>query len=164
MGMNNILDLGEPSVLNRYLAAHVARLLASLRHWTGRDLVPPALPAEEQAREVFRAPFVLLSHDTAPDPILNYANQSGLRLFDLTWEELTVMPSRLTAEAPAQAERARLLAEVSDRGFIDDYRGVRVARNGRRFWIERATVWNLLDEKGAPYGQAATFSEWRFLG
>ena len=141
----------------------MARLLASLRQWTGRDLAQPALSPEEQAREVFHAPFVLLSHNTAPDPILNYANQTALRLFDLSWEELTVMPSRLTAEAPAQADRARLLAEVSSRGFIDDYCGIRIARNGRRFLIERATVWNLIDENGAPYGQAATFSEWQFI-
>jgi hypothetical protein len=56
-----------------------------------------------------------------------------------------------------------LLSEVSSRGYINDYRGVRVAKNGRRFLIERATVWNLLDESGAPYGQAATFNEWRYL-
>jgi hypothetical protein len=159
----DVHDLGAPSARNFYLAAHVARLLASFRHWTGRDLVPPALSPEEQARELFHAPFVVLSHNTAPDPILNYANQTGLRLFELSWDELAVMPSRLTAEAPAQAERARLLSEVSMRGFIDDYSGIRVMRTGRRFSIERATVWNLLDASGAPYGQAATFSAWRFV-
>jgi MEKHLA domain-containing protein len=123
----------------------------------------PGLSAEAQARELFYAPFVVLSHNTAPDPILNYANESGLRLFDLSWDELTVMPSRLTAQAPEQAERSRLLAQVSKVGFIDDYKGIRIAKNGRKFAIERATVWNLLDEDGAPYGQAATFSEWQFL-
>lgn len=163
MEIRDLPDLGTPSPQNRFLAAHVARLLASLRQWTGRDLVPRALSPEEQARAVFHAPFVVLSHDTAPDPILNYANQTGLRLFELRWQDLAVMPSRFTAEAPAQAERARLLAEVSNRGFIDDYCGVRVAKSGRRFLIERATVWNLLDEKRAAYGQAATFSDWRFL-
>jgi MEKHLA domain-containing protein len=159
----NVPDLGKPSAQNDYLAAHVARLLASLRHWAGRNLVSPTLSPEEQAREVFHAPFVLLSHNTAPDPILNYANQTGLRLFELSWEDLAVMPSRLTAAAPAQAERARLLSEVSMRGFIDDYSGVRVTKTGRRFSIDRATVWNLLDASGAPYGQAATFSAWRFV-
>lgn len=138
-------------------------MLASLRHWTGRNLVEPGLAPEEQARELFNAPFAVLSHDTATDPILNYANRISLQLFELSWEELTVMPSRLTAEAPARAERTRLLSEVSSRGYIDDYRGVRVAKNGRRFLIERATVWNLLDESGAPYGQAATFNEWHYL-
>jgi hypothetical protein len=40
---------------------------------------------------------------------------------------------------------------------------VRVSKSGRRFIIEKATVWNLLDEVGAPCGQAATFGNWRFL-
>ena len=73
------------------------------------------------------------------------------------------MPSRLTAEAPNQAERARLLAEVAVRGFIDDYSGVRIARTGQRFLIEQATVWNLLNDRGQRCGQAATFREWRFV-
>ena len=157
------MPTSQPSAENRYLERHVVRLLARLRHWTGGNLVEPSLSPEEQARELFNAPFAVLSHDTATDPILNYANRAGLQLFELSWEELTVMPSRLTAEALARAERARLLSEVSSRGYIDDYRGVRVAKNGRRFLIERATVWNLLDESGAPYGQAATFNQWHYL-
>ena len=60
-------------------------------------------------------------------------------------------------------ERARLLDAVTRDGFIDDYRGVRISKTGRRFLIENATVWNLLDENGAPYGQAATFSAWKYV-
>lgn len=112
---------------------------------------------------MFHAPFAVLSHDGANDPLLNYGNLAGLQLFELTWEELTATPSRQTAAAVHQDERARLLAAVSRLGFVDDYRGVRVAKSGRRFLIEKATVWNLLDEDGAPCGQAATFSAWRFL-
>jgi hypothetical protein len=104
-----------------------------------------------------------LSHGTQPDPILNYANRAGLAVFELTWQELVVMPSRLTAEAPERDERARFLAEVSTRGFIEDYSGIRVTRNGRRFRIARATVWNLVDEIGCRRGQAATFSDFEFL-
>jgi len=49
---------------------------------------------------------------------------------------------------------------VRDRGFIDDYAGVRVAASGRRFRIEQAVVWNLLDDAGQRHGQAATFEHW----
>jgi MEKHLA domain-containing protein len=153
----------KPTVESRYLASHVKCLLASYRHWTGEDLVDPALSAEDQARELFHAPFVVLSHNTAADPILNYTNEAGLRLFELSWNELIAMPSRLTSQTPDQLERSRLLAAVAKRGFIDDYRGVRITKSGRCFAIERATVWNLLDENGAAYGQAATFADWRFL-
>ena len=139
------------------------RLLASLRHWTGRDLVDPALPMTEQARRIFDAPFAVLSHNTAADPILNYGNRVGMQLFELTWAELNHTPSRLTAEPVHRDERARLLAAVTRNGFIDDYRGVRVSKTGKRFLLERATVWTLLDAKGEPYGQAATFSTWKFF-
>lgn len=153
----------EPGSANHYLAAHVARLLGSLRHWTGKNLLAPSLTIEEQARRLFEAPFVVLSHNTDADPTLNYANRSGLDLFELSWQELLVTPSRQTAEPIHRAERERLLAAVARRGYIDDYRGVRISKNGRRFQIDQAIVWNLFDERGAPYGQAATFSAWRFL-
>jgi len=52
---------------------------------------------------------------------------------------------------------------VRDNGFIDDYSGIRISLNGRRFRINQATVWNVLDEAGAYAGQAATFSSWEFL-
>lgn len=101
---------------------------------------------------------MVLSHNGAQDPILNYGNRTGLELFQLTWEELTATPSRHTAAALHQDERARLLATVALQGFVDDYRGVRISKIGRRFMIKKATVWNLLDADGAPCGQAATLN------
>lgn len=157
-------QLEYPSEVNQYFLAHVARLLVSLHHWTGRHLIDPNLPMTEQARQLYHAPFAVLSHDTSPDPILNYANRTGMELFDLTWEALIQTPSRLTAEPIERLARAELLAQVSRQGYIDNYRGVRISRTGRRFLIERATVWNLLDESGAHYGQAATFNGWKYLG
>jgi hypothetical protein len=152
-----------PCAENDFLSPHIAWLVDSLRHWTGRDLVAADLPRGEQARQLFHAPFALLSHDGALDPLLNYGNLAGMRLFELSWSELMATPSRLTAAAADRDERARLLASVAARGFIDDYRGMRVSKSGRRFIIENATVWNLLDEDGAPCGQAAMFADWRFL-
>ena len=108
-------------------------------------------------------PFVVLSHDSGSDPLLNYANEAGLYLFELPWEELIALPSRLTAEPLHRDQRARLLGRVTQHGYIEDYTGVRISRSGRRFLIEQATVWNVREEQGAPYGQAATFSRWRFL-
>jgi len=153
----------EPAELNDYLEGHVRRLLDSFRHWTGTDLVQQEQSPREQARALFYAPFVVLSHDSGSDPLLNYANEAGLYLFELTWEELIALPSRLTAEPLHRDQRARLLGRVTQHGYIEDYTGVRISRSGRRFLIEQATVWNVRDEQGAPYGQAATFSRWRFL-
>src|SRR5882724_2004802 len=77
-----IASSSEPNETNGYLAAHVNRLIASLRHWTGRNLLDVDSPSVEQARQLFHAPFVVLSHNQTSDPILNYANLVGLRLFE----------------------------------------------------------------------------------
>jgi hypothetical protein len=154
--------LPEPSPDNAYLADHVGLLCRSLSALTGRSLAPADLAPSAAAQWLYEAPFALLSHDSAADPILNYANRCALGLFELTWGQLVVMPSRLTAEAPDRDERARLLARVTAQGYIDDYAGVRVSRTGRRFRIQGATVWNLTDGQGRHLGQAATFAHWSF--
>lgn len=145
------------------IVAHTACLARSLKHFTGRELFAGATTPRDLAQKVFEAPFVLVSHGTETDPVLNYGNLTALRLWEMTWEELTRTPSRFTAEAPNREERARLLAEVTARGFIDDYSGVRISKTSRRFHIRQATVWNLITESGQPCGQAAMFERWEFL-
>lgn len=145
------------------IIAHTECLARSLKHWTGRELIPGISDALKLSRLVFDAPFVLVSHGTEADPILNYGNRSALSLWEVTWEELTRMPSRLTAEAPGREERARLLEQVTHNGFIDNYSGIRVTKTGRRFRIAQASVWNLLTTDGRPCGQAAMFNDWTFL-
>jgi hypothetical protein len=148
---------------SEFVVAQTACLVRSLKHWTGRDLLPGNFSLAEFAEKIFHAPFVIVSHGTEADPVLNYGNAAALALWEMSWEELTRKPSRLTAEAPNREERARLLESVTRRGFIDDYSGVRIAKSGRRFRISRATVWNLLTEKNEPCGQAAMFDKWEFI-
>jgi len=152
-----------PAEANDFLADHLRLLRHSYRRLTGRDLIDPSLSDPDAAKALFDAPFALLSHDTQADPILTYGNRTVLRLFAVTWNQLTRMPSRYTAEAPDRAERARLLHEVRVHGFVDDYRGVRISARGQRFLIEGACVWNLADPQGRSLGQAATFTDWRLL-
>ncbi len=142
---------------------HTQRLLDSYRKWTGVELIDRSGNDEEQAARLFAAPFVVLSHGTEADPILNFGNQSALDLWETDLSGFLTMPSRLTAEPVHRDERQRLLERVEQNGFIDDYSGVRITRTGRRFFIERATVWNVVDSNGVRIGQAATFSTWRFL-
>lgn len=141
---------------------HLAMLARSFQHWTGRELLPGVAPGQALAAGVFGAPFVLVSHGTEADPVLNYGNQAALNLWEMTWEELTRTRSRLTAEAPNREERARLLAQVTSHGFIDNYSGVRISQSGRRFRIDQAIVWNLVTEAGEAAGQAAKFERWEF--
>lgn len=143
--------------------AHAETLARSFRHWLGRDLVPGATDPRTLAEALFHAPFVLVSHGTEADPVLNYGNRAALALWEMPWAELTRTPSRLTAEAVAREERSRLLAEVTAHGHIANYAGIRISKSGRRFRIQQAIVWNLLDEVGGRCGQAAMFDQWEFL-
>jgi hypothetical protein len=142
------------------LARHVAILCASYQRLTGKLLVPDNVDPVDWLDQ---APFALVSHDTAADPVFNYANRAALRLFEMTWDEFTSTPSRLSAAPMDRDERAALLERVTRNGYIDDYTGVRVAKSGRRFMIRNATVFNLLDEQGRHYGQAALLAQWEAL-
>ena len=109
------------------------------------------------------ASFALLAHNTDPDPRFIYANRTAQACFEYSWEEFVKLPSRLSAEAPDRLERQRQLDEVARKGYVSDYRGVRITRSGRRFWIENAMIWQLLDVNGKTHGQAALFDSWRPL-
>jgi hypothetical protein len=147
-----------PSEANHYQEAHAELLIRNYHQLTGKDLISPGSDA---AMRLFDAPFFVASHSTDADPILTYGNRTALDLFEMTWEEFTATPSRFTAEAPLRDERQRLLERVTKHGYIDDYSGIRISKSGKRFQINRATVWNLLDEKGKVAGQAATFKAWK---
>ena len=97
--------------------AHTQILARSLKHLTGRDLLAGNFSPAELAEKIFHAPFVLVSHGTEADPVLNYGNAAALALWEMSWAELTRTPSRLTAEAPNREERARLLAAVTAARF-----------------------------------------------
>ena len=138
-------------------------LCNSFQHWLGRELIERTGGAEQQARALYYAPFVVVSHGMEADPILNYGNKIALDVWDLDWERFTRTPSRLTAEPVNQAERARMLARAQEKGFIDDYKGVRITGTGKRFLVQQAIVWNVVGSEGEQIGQAATFSKWMFL-
>jgi hypothetical protein len=135
-----------------------ALLTDSHARLVGRPLVPPGTDAGWLYRD---APFAVLAHGTEPDPTFIYANLAAQVCFEYSWDEFITLPSRLSAEAPDQAERQRLLEQVERDGFLSGYRGVRVAKSGRRFIIESGVVWELIDRSGQRHGQAATFLSWR---
>lgn len=132
-------------------------IMASFRDVTGRNLVDRAADSGWLYQS---APFALLAHDRSDDPRFIYANKTAQGCFGYSWDEFIGMPSRLSAEAPERAERQRFLASVSTTGFIDNYRGLRIAKSGRRFWIEDATIWQLVRD-GEHLGQAAVFRRWK---
>ncbi|ROS05466.1 MEKHLA domain-containing protein [Sinobacterium caligoides] len=152
-----------PSLDNAFYRDHLLMLARCFQHYTGCLLCGVALTDEDCAEQLFRSKAVILSHAGGDDPIFNYANEQAMSLFELNWPSITQLPSRFSAEQPNRAERARLLAEVTANGFIENYQGVRIASSGRRFRIEQAVVWNVRDAAGNYVGQAATFEHWQFL-
>ena len=135
-----------------------ALLTNSYARLLGKPLVPPGKTAAWLYRD---APFVVLAHGTEADPKFIYANKAAQACFGYSWEEFLSLPSRLSAEAPDQGARQKLLEQVARNGFMTGYSGIRVAKSGSRFIIEDGIVWELTNTSGRRHGQAATFRSWR---
>ncbi len=133
----------------------IGLIAESFRRLIGRPLV-----AGGEVQALWTAPRVIVAHGAEADPVFFYGNRMALEVFEMDFSTLVRLPSRFSAEPLAREERARLLARVSRDGFIDDYSGVRISGNGKRFHIEQAVVWNLIDAGGLYHGQAATFERW----
>lgn len=145
----------KPSRENNFKAEQAERLLSSFERLTGKFLIPEDTPSDERAKALYDAEYPVLSHNSNEDPLLNYSNAKGMEQFEISWEELAILPSRYTAEPQTQEERNRLLKAVTENGFIDDYQGVRISAKGNRFMVEDAIVWNVIDEDGVYWGQGA---------
>ncbi|MES2492863.1 MAG: MEKHLA domain-containing protein [Pseudomonadota bacterium] len=155
-----MIDDLPPAYRAAETAARVALIAGSYRRLLGRDLV-----AEDgdPVKALWAAVPVVVAHGTEVDPLFFFGNRAALARFDCTPGQFIGMPSRLSAEAPDRAERRELLDRVTRDGYIADYAGVRISATGRRFRIEQAAVWNLIDLNGAVHGQAAAFECWREL-
>lgn len=99
-----------------------------------------------------RCPYPIASHDI--NSTFNYANKAALALFKTSWGEMIGLDSRVSAPETAQEDRMKLLTNVSQLGFVEDYRGIRVAFDGSFFKIHKATIWNIIDSNNNNQGQA----------
>lgn len=133
----------------------IALIATSFQRLLGRPLVAPD---DDVIAALWTAPQAIVAHGTEADPIFFFGNRAALAAFEFDAAGFTALPSRLSAEAPLRGERQLLLDRVSRDGFIDDYAGLRISSTGRRFRIEGAIVWNLVDAVGERFGQAATFA------
>lgn len=147
-----------PSAENGFQADHAALMAGSFQRILGRPLFD-----DTAAEALYHAPFPILSHDGAEDPVLTYGNLAAQNLWEMGWEQLTAMPSRLTAEPQHRGQRAGMFAQMRAQGFIDNYAGVRISATGKRFEIRNAIIWPLLDEAGVKRGEAATFRDYACL-
>lgn len=140
--------------------AKLSRLMAaSYLHWTGNTLTDEA----DTSTALYHAPFALVAHGTEPDPIFCYANLTAQTLWAMNWPDFTRMPSRLSAQDVALPERERLLSQATELGFVDKYQGIRISSEKKRFRIEDTVLWNVVDEQGTLFGQAAAIRKWEWL-
>lgn len=149
----------DPEIIN-----WTQNLLNSYENRLNRALIERKSDLEEQAKSLFLAPFVVVSHGTENDPIFNYGNQIALDLWEISFLDLLKTPSRKTVkDTISEVERAKMLDTAKKKGYIDNYQGIRISSTGRLFKIENAIVWNITNAQGIYLGQAATFAEWQIF-
>ena len=108
-------------------------LVSSYRRTVGREPAYLEHCAHRSADWLYaQASHCVLAHNTDPDPHFIYANRAAQTAFEYDWDEITSLPSRLSAEPVDREERQRLLDAVARHGFATDYSGVRIAKSGRR--------------------------------
>jgi len=151
--------------LQKELLQHIQLLLYSFHHWTADDLIQILSndSPEEIANLLFNANFIVVSHGSEADPIFNYGNQKALDLWQMDWQTFTSTPSRYTVEPMEHEDREQLLAQAKSQGYVSNYRGIRIASNGDRFYINNVILWNVVDKEGKLWGQAATFHNWEAI-
>jgi len=104
---------------------HFFRVLAdSYQRLLDKSLVPAGMSTSEAARWLYEeAPFGILAHGVAVDPVFVYGNKRAQAIFGYDWDELTALPSRFSAEPMERSERQSFLEKVARDGFVSGYRG-----------------------------------------
>jgi len=134
------------------LETQLALIEFSYQHYLKQTL--PLTPNKSFIKAFDECPYPIASHTSETVPKFNYANKAALDLFDVTWDALIGSPSRMSAPEANQIERETLLSQVKSHGFIRQYKGIRQTHGGKKFLIEDATVWNIIDHIGKIHGQA----------
>lgn len=119
---------------------HASHLINSYYQVTGgEELVPIRLvtenPVEASRQLFFLENRIVVSHGTQSNgdgPILNYGNCAALKRWAASWEELTSMPSKYTAEPINQDVRAEFMKKVTRDGMVQNYSGVRISLDKSR--------------------------------
>ena len=145
-----------------FLVRHSHLLITSYQHWTREPLIEDGI---DEVNALMHAPFAIASHQAGDDPMFNYANHQALALFKMLPEDMLGLPSRYSAEPILREARAEFLYQVSTHGFVENYSGIRIAKDSTRFLIEQATVWNVVDVAlpKQVLGQAVIIKAWHAL-
>jgi hypothetical protein len=142
------------------LDSHCSDLYQSYFSLTQKVLLD--CPSKERlADSINQLKYPIASHTLSDTPIFNYANEAMLNLFKMQHHEFIGLPSHHSASQNHQEERGHLLAQVKLKGFVENYQGYRVKKNGDTFLIKKATVWNVLNRLGEMHSQAVIIFDWQ---
>ncbi len=150
----------QANLSNETYIKHGQLLCSSHQHWAGSPLITTNSVPDKLIFELYTAPFAIVSHGIEDDPVFNFGNKVALELFELDWDQFIQLPSRNSVESTNRDQREELMRRVSNDGHMINYSGVRISSTGNRFKIEGATIWNIIDEDGYYFGQAAMFKNW----
>lgn len=123
------------------MVSHASHLIRTYHDVTGgKELVSMKIlekdPTEAAKLLFFLPNRVVVSHGTQNDsegPVLNYGNSAALKRWGASWEELTNMPSKYTAETVEQTAREEFLRKVFTDGVVENYSGVRIGLDKSRY-------------------------------
>jgi hypothetical protein len=128
------------------MVSHASHLIKSYYQVTGGEELVPIRLVKENPVEASRLLFfledrIVVSHGTQSSgdgPILNYGNCAALKRWAASWEELTSMPSKYTAEPINQNTRDEFMKTVTRDGIVQNYSGVRISLDkSRYFYMQR---------------------------
>ena len=155
----------RPSQSNQFHHDLIQLISCSYDYWFSTPIMR-FLPVETELAECVYSTteFALLAHNDSKQPRFIYANQAAQDLFELSWEGFISLESSSSASSQNREERAAVLEQTRQYGFHTNYSGERVSAKGKRFLIQNARLWNLLDTDTQAYiGQAALIPKWQFL-
>ena len=113
-------------------------LSSSYSRLVGEALVPGTKNYREAALWLYEeAPFCVLAHNTEPDPRFVYANKAAQACFEYSWEEVTSLHSRLSAEAPQQEGKRGVKRTYIRR--LQDWR--EISRKTKGIYVIQHAVW-----------------------
>lgn len=145
------------------IISHSTVIYRSYTFWTGNELFDGLTNESDLSRKLYHAPFVVVSHGTEEDPVFNYANLKAQEIWNMGWDEFTSMPSRFSAEPIEESKRNQLLETGRKKGITRLKQGIRINKDGRRFYIKDVVLFNLLNKNQDYCGQGAVYPKWEFI-
>ena len=145
---NTLYSGPSPLWYSDIMVTHASHLLRTYYDVTGgKELVPMKIlekdPTEAAKLLFFLPNRVVVSHGTQCDsegPVLNYGNSAALKRWVASWEELTSMPSKYTAETVEQTAREEFLRKVFSDGVVENFSGVRIGLDKSRYTAIQKTI------------------------